>query len=110
MTDLVDDVEIFIRSDILGRMGTDPSGELAAMTLASLMIAFANWRGRFPSPVPRVVVLSQELETGADFNRYRAEVEAIAEVCRTGCPLDRYLSEDVTVSFVPTNVRPTGQT
>jgi hypothetical protein len=108
-TDLVGDVERFIQIDVLGRMGPDPSGELAQKKLPSLLIVFANWRARFPPAVSRSVARSRELDGNPNLGIYRAEVEAIEEDIRSGHPLDRYLSRGVTFDYVPTGDRPAKQ-
>lgn len=44
MADAVTDLEELIRQDLLGELGPDPSGELAAMPLGDLLIVHLNWR------------------------------------------------------------------
>jgi hypothetical protein len=46
--DLIDELELVIRAEILGCLEDDRSGEPVLKSFADLLIVFANWRARSP--------------------------------------------------------------
>lgn len=107
MPDLVDELESLITTDVLNQLGSDPSGELRKMSLADLLIIFANWRARFPSPIPRTVHRSAELEKNSAMAKYSSAIAEIEADLRSGNSVARFLSRGVESSYVPTGKRPT---
>lgn len=105
MADAVTDLEKLIRQDLLGELGSDPSGELAAMSLGDLLIVYLNWRFRFVPARPRAAHLSSELLTSAKYLEHRAAIDAIVAKIKAGGDLSPHLSKRASTAYEPTRSR-----
>jgi hypothetical protein len=105
VADVVDDVEQMIKEDILIAIGTDPSGELAALALPQLLITYLNWRMRFIPAIPRQAHLSSELLASPKYLEHRAAIDEIVRKIQVGEGLTSHLSNRVNRSYTPTAER-----
>lgn len=86
-------------------MGGDPSGELAALTLHSLVVRYLNWRARFIAGRPRQVHYSRELLASPGYQRHRTAIDAIADMTAAGDDLSPHLSRSSQTAYQPTATR-----
>jgi len=98
---LVDELEQVIHAYLLAEMPLDPSGELAAMDLASLLIAYSVWIGRPIPRAPRVVHQSREMHASPKTVEHAADLEVLMDKIRNGDDLRSHLSERVATAYVP---------
>lgn len=105
MADAVTELEELIRQDLLGELGPDPSGELAAMRLGDLLIVYLNWRFRFVSERPRAAHLSSELLTSPKYLEHRAAIDDIVGKIKAGDDLSPHLSKRASTAYEPTRKR-----
>lgn len=98
-----------VRAYVLGRMPKDPSGELAAMDLSSLLIAYGNWQGRYVRVRPRVVRESRELRANPKYNDHAQALAAVRAEISAGRDLTSRLSSQVTTAYVPRGERRVGK-
>jgi len=101
MTDLVNDLEEMIRTDVLAALGADSSGELEAMSLSRLLIVYLNWRSRFITAVPRAVHLSSELAASPKYSEHRGNIDTLVEKIESGSDLTPHLSKAIQSAYVP---------
>ena len=106
---IADRLERVARRHVEAALPPDPSGELAAMGLAKLLMIYGNWRGRFVPQRPRKVHVSDELEAEiAGHPRWSAAAQTVFEEIRAGADLTPRLSTNVDVAYVPEADRKTG--
>lgn len=98
-----------VRAYVLGRMPKDPSGELAAMDLSSLLIAYGNWQGRYVRVRPRVVRESRELRANPKYTDHAQALAAVRAEISAGRDLTSRLSSQVTTAYVPRGERRVGK-
>lgn len=98
-----------VRTYVLGRMPTDPSGELAAMDLSSLLIAYGNWQGRYVRVHPRSVRESRELQANPKYTDHAQALAAVSAEIFAGRDLTSRLSGQVKTAYVPTSKRRAGK-
>lgn len=82
-------------------MPPDQSGELKAMDLATLLIVYGNWRGRFLPQRPRRVHFSRELNADQPQSIHRAALDRISADIEAGAELAPYLSTRIETAYVP---------
>lgn len=99
--DVADELEEALRVHMIRAMPADGSGELAAMSLSSLMLTYGNWRARFISPQPRVVHISAELAASPAFHQHQAAISSIIEKLESGHDIAAHLSKGVSVAYQP---------
>jgi hypothetical protein len=99
--DIVDRLERVTRKHILGAMPSGQAAELAKEPLIKLLQIYANWRGRFPVPVPRSVHVSEELASALAKSQHARAVRRLKRLIENGEPIDPYLSTRVTTAHVP---------
>lgn len=97
----VDELERQIRDHVLRVMPRDPSGELAAAPLHSLLLTYGNWRSRFVRSSPRAVHLSSTLQASSKLTEHKAPVEAIITAIEAGDDLTPHLSRGIRTAYVP---------
>lgn len=105
MDQVVNELELLIRTDLIARLGGDPSGELGAMSLGDLMITYLNWRARFIGRHPRRVHLSRELVSSAKYADHHDAVDAIVKKIEAGEDLSPHLSRGTTTAYIPIDRR-----
>lgn len=79
--------------------GVDDLGHVEAMETHDLLVTYANWANRFPTPIPRQVIYSRELmrrlkRDGA----LRRWIRTVDREVTNGVDLERRLSQDVEIS------------
>jgi len=104
--DLVERLRRRVRTEVLKRLLSDPSGELVAMDLEPLLVVYGTWRGRQLAATPRRVRESKELRASAERSTHRGAYDAIVADIRAGNDLNRYLSRALETAYVPTTARP----
>ena len=97
----VDELERQIRDHVLRVMPPDPSGELAAAPLHSLLLTYGNWRSRFVHPHPRTAYLASNLQASSKFTEHKTAVEAIIAAIEAGDDLTPHLSRGIKTAYVP---------
>jgi hypothetical protein len=105
MSDAVDDLEQLIYDDTLAQLAPDPSGELAAMSLANLLIIYFNWRLRFIPVRLRRAHLSAELRSSPKYLQHQASLNTIVAKIEAGDDLNPHLSDRVKVAYEPATTR-----
>jgi hypothetical protein len=105
VADAVTDLEQLVRQDLLGKLGPDPSGELAAMPLGDLLIVYLNWRFRFVPARSRAAYLSSELLTSPKYPEHRAAIDTIVTKIKAGGDLSPHLSKRASTAYEPTRNR-----
>lgn len=106
---IADRLERVARRHVEAALPPDPSGELAKMRLADLLMTYGNWRGRFVTPRPRKVHASRELEAEIAAGRHwSAAAQTVLDEIRAGVDLTPRLSKNVDVAYVPEADRKTG--
>lgn len=106
VTEVVDQLEELIRLRLLDELGPDPSGELDATELASLVITYLNWRTRFVPRRSRNVHLARELVASTKYAEHRVAVDELERKIRTGEDLTPHLSRGVATAYAPRGSRP----
>ena len=97
----VDEIEQQIRDYVLRVMPPDPSGELEASPLNSLLLTYGNWRSRFVHTQPRTVHLSSKLRASLQATEHKAALGAISAAIQAGDDLTPYLSRGIKTAYVP---------
>lgn len=105
MTDVISDLEELIRQDLVDRLGPDPSGEIAGMSLSDVLIVYLNWRGRFIPVRPRTIHVSRELGTAAKYREHGPALDAIVAKIEAGDDLTPHLSKRIRTPYQPTSGR-----
>lgn len=105
---IVDRLERVVRRHVQGSIPPDPSGELAAMNLSSLLIVYGNWRGRFVSRRPRRVHVSRELAAELSGSAHHAALDDVRREIETGADLTPRLSKGIEIAYVQSAHRKTG--
>ena len=98
--ELVEQLEAAIHRYIVGKMG-DASGELAQMSLASLLIRWFNWQDRFPAARKRTVHESAELLSSQQAVTHASELATIKQEIEAGTDLTPRLSRLTNTPYVP---------
>ncbi|HTU36596.1 MAG TPA: hypothetical protein VMF35_01190 [Acidimicrobiales bacterium] len=102
--DVVEELETALRSHVISVM-SDPSGELAAMTTANLLITWFNWRDRLVEPRPRQVHRSRELLASQEAQENAAELAEIEAGIAAGVDLTPWLSSRTSVAYTESAAR-----
>lgn len=97
---IADRLERVARRHVERALPPDPSGELAAMGLSSLLMVYGNWRGRFVPRRARKVHLANELVVELRDAEYRPAVERACAEIASGVDLTPRLSKGVEVAYV----------
>lgn len=97
----VEHLERAAREHILAQMPDDPSGELAAMDLAALLISYNTWRGRLIPAQPRRCHLSPQLAGSQEAVEHKSVLDAIVAKIEAGDDLKPHLSRAVLVGHDP---------
>lgn len=98
---LVDELEQVICRHLLAEMPPDPSGELAVMDVANLLITYSTWIGRLIPSVPRTVHQSREMLASVNATERAGDLEVLLGKIRDGNDLRPHLSKRVATAYVP---------
>src|SRR5579862_1515249 len=104
--DLVDALEDTIRAHAVAKMPTDSTGELVSMPLRQLLGVYCTWQERFPTPRPRTVHRSRELDASALARQYSVELTELERKITVGEDLTPHLSERVETAYISDTERP----
>jgi hypothetical protein len=103
--DLADRVEDTVRTYVLKKMPSDPSGELAAKPFRELLHIYGNWRGRHPYARPRMVHRSAEMLASAEAQTFSSEIAELVRKMEAGEDLKPHRSRAVDTAFLSTQER-----
>lgn len=98
---LIDDLAEAVRQHLLAQMPADPSGELSAMPLGSLLIKWFNWQDRYIPAVPRRVHDSNELLGNSAAVTHAAALGLIRSAIAAGEDLTHRLSNRAGTAYIP---------
>jgi hypothetical protein len=93
--DVIDRLEEATRQHLVGAMPIDPSGELARLSLADLLISWGTWKGWLIASRPRRAHLSAELQASEKASDHTAALQAIVAKIEAGEDLAAHLSRTV---------------
>ena len=103
---MIDELERRVCAHLLAQMPSDPSGELAALDVGTLLAIYGNWRSRYVRPRPRNARLSEELQASSKRLEYKAVVDEIVAAIEAGKDLSPHLSRGILTAYEPTAQRP----
>ena len=103
---IADELEAFVRTEVLNRLPSGQISELAQMKTSELLIVYANWSLRIPLPIRRAVTRSDALDSNPKLQKYHAKIAAIESDIKRGQPLHKYLSRGILFDYVDKSSRP----
>jgi hypothetical protein len=103
--DLADRLEDAVRSYIVRKMPSDPSGELAGKPFRELQNLYGNWSGRLPSPQPRTAHKSAEMMASDEAKLYSTEIAELVRKIEAGEDLKPHLSKAVEKAYMSSQDR-----
>lgn len=98
---LVDSLEQLLRADLLAKLNSESSGELAKKSTRSLVSIYENWQRRSVESVPRATRLAEGLTAGPEYVANKTEVDELLRKIENGEDVNPQLSKDVATAYVP---------
>lgn len=93
--DLIERLEEVTRQHLLDAMPVDPSGELAKLSLADVLISWGTWKSRLIPARPRRAHVSSELRASEKASEHASALDAIVKRIEAGEDLSAHLSKAV---------------